>query len=50
MTSTTSPKRYSNLSQLLTSLLTVVGVTIMMFVISPVLGVIALVTIPIRSW
>ena len=35
------------LSQLLTSLLTVVGVTIMMFVISPVLAVIALVTIPV---
>jgi ATP-binding cassette, subfamily B, multidrug efflux pump len=35
------------LSQLLTSLLTVVGVTIMMFVISPVLALIALVTIPI---
>jgi ATP-binding cassette subfamily B multidrug efflux pump len=35
------------LSQLLTSLLTVVGVTVMMFVISPVLAVIALVTIPV---
>ncbi|MFL6045369.1 MAG: ABC transporter ATP-binding protein [Propionibacteriaceae bacterium] len=35
------------LSQLLTSLLTVIGVTIMMFVISPVLALIALVTIPI---
>src|SRR5215211_2507261 len=35
------------LSQLLTSLLTVVGVTIMMFIISPVLALIALVTIPV---
>ncbi|MGI3782801.1 MAG: ABC transporter ATP-binding protein, partial [Janthinobacterium lividum] len=35
------------LSQLLTSLLTVVGVTVMMFIISPVLAVIALVTIPV---
>ncbi|SEP82029.1 ABC transporter ATP-binding protein [Microlunatus flavus] len=35
------------LSQLLTSLLTVIGVTIMMFVVSPVLAVIALVTIPV---
>ncbi|MGZ0145538.1 ABC transporter ATP-binding protein [Kribbella sp. WER1] len=35
------------LSQLLTSLLTVVGVITMMFVISPVLALIALVTIPI---
>ncbi|MEU4290414.1 ABC transporter ATP-binding protein [Kribbella sp. NPDC026596] len=35
------------LSQLLTSLLTVVGVVTMMFVISPVLALIALVTIPI---
>ncbi len=35
------------MSQLLTSLLTVVGVVTMMFVISPVLAVIALVTIPI---
>ena len=35
------------LSQLLTSLLTVIGVTVMMFVISPVLALIALVTIPI---
>ncbi len=35
------------LSQLLTSLLTVVGVTVMMFVVSPVLAVIALVTIPV---
>jgi ATP-binding cassette subfamily B multidrug efflux pump len=35
------------LSQLLTSLLTVIGVTIMMFIISPVLALIALVTIPV---
>jgi ATP-binding cassette, subfamily B, multidrug efflux pump len=35
------------MSQLLTSLLTVVGVVTMMFVISPVLAVIALVTIPV---
>lgn len=35
------------LSQLLTSLLTVIGVLAMMFVISPLLAVIALVTIPI---
>jgi ATP-binding cassette subfamily B multidrug efflux pump len=35
------------LSQLLTSLLTVVGVTVMMLVVSPVLALIALVTIPI---
>jgi ATP-binding cassette, subfamily B, multidrug efflux pump len=35
------------LSQLLTSVLTVIGVTVMMFVVSPVLALIALVTIPI---
>jgi ATP-binding cassette, subfamily B, multidrug efflux pump len=35
------------LSQVLTSLLTVIGVTVMMFVISPVLALIALVTIPV---
>jgi ATP-binding cassette, subfamily B, multidrug efflux pump len=35
------------LSQLLTSLLTVIGVTVMMFVVSPLLALIALVTIPI---
>ncbi len=35
------------LSQLLTALLTVVGVLIMMFVVSPLLALIALVTIPI---
>jgi ATP-binding cassette, subfamily B, multidrug efflux pump len=35
------------LSQLLTSLLTVIGVTIMMFVVSPLLALIALVTIPL---
>jgi len=35
------------LSQLLTSLLTVIGVTVMMFVVSPVLALIALITIPV---
>lgn len=35
------------LSQLLTSLLTVIGVVVMMFIVSPVLALIALVTIPI---
>ena len=35
------------LSQLLTSLLTVIGVTVMMIVISPLLALIALVTIPV---
>ena len=35
------------LTQLLTSLLTVVGVMVMMFVVSPLLALIALVTIPI---
>ena len=35
------------LSQLLTSLLTVIGVTVMMFVVSPLLALIALVTIPV---
>jgi ATP-binding cassette subfamily B multidrug efflux pump len=35
------------LSQLLTSLLTVIGVVIMMFVVSPMLALIALVTIPV---
>jgi ATP-binding cassette, subfamily B, multidrug efflux pump len=35
------------LSQALTSLLTVVGVTVMMFVVSPILAVIALTSIPI---
>ncbi|WP_158863215.1 ABC transporter ATP-binding protein [Leifsonia sp. AG29] len=35
------------LSQLLTSLLTVVGVTVLMFIISPLLAVIALITIPL---
>jgi len=35
------------LSQLLTSLLTVIGVVVMMFVISPLLALIALVTIPL---
>jgi ATP-binding cassette, subfamily B, multidrug efflux pump len=35
------------LSQLLTSLLTVIGVTVMMLVVSPLLALIALVTIPV---
>ena len=35
------------LSQLLTSVLTVIGVTVMMFVVSPILALIALVTIPL---
>src|SRR5207344_820115 len=35
------------LSQVLTSVLTVIGVTVMMFVVSPLLALIALVTIPV---
>jgi ATP-binding cassette, subfamily B, multidrug efflux pump len=35
------------LSQLLTSVLTIIGVTVMMFIVSPVLALIALVTIPV---
>ncbi len=35
------------LSQLLTSLLTVIGVAVMMFVVSPMLALIALITIPV---
>ena len=35
------------LSQLLTALLTVIGVTVMMFVVSPLLALIALITIPV---
>ncbi|WP_181782386.1 ABC transporter ATP-binding protein [Pseudonocardia pini] len=38
------------MSQLLTSLLTIVGVLIMMFVISPLLSLVALVTIPVSLW
>ncbi|MHA6782266.1 ABC transporter ATP-binding protein [Pseudonocardia saturnea] len=38
------------MSQLLTSLLTVVGVVAMMFVVSPLLTLIALVTIPVTLW
>ncbi len=38
------------ISQLLTSLLTVIGVVVMMFVISPLLAVIALVTIPLTMF
>jgi len=37
-------------SQILSSLLTIVGVTVMMFVISPVMAVIALVTVPTSVW
>lgn len=38
------------MSQLLTSLLTIVGVLVMMFVISPLLSLVALVTIPVSLW
>jgi ATP-binding cassette subfamily B protein len=38
------------MSQLLTSVLTVVGVLAMMFVVSPLLSLIALVTIPVSVW
>jgi ATP-binding cassette subfamily B protein len=38
------------MSQLLTSLLTVVGVLLMMFIVSPLLSLIALVTIPLSLW
>ncbi|MBW0115726.1 ABC transporter ATP-binding protein [Pseudonocardia abyssalis] len=38
------------MSQLLTSLLTIVGVVAMMFVVSPLLTLIALVTIPVTLW
>ena len=38
------------MSQLLTSLLTVVGVVSMMFVVSPLLALIALITIPVSAW
>jgi len=38
------------LSQILTSLLTIVGVLTMMIIISPLLAVIALVTVPISVW
>jgi ATP-binding cassette subfamily B protein len=37
-------------SQMLSSLLTMVGVAVMMFVISPLLAVVALVTVPISLW
>jgi ATP-binding cassette, subfamily B, multidrug efflux pump len=37
-------------SQILTSLLTLIGVTIMMFTISPLLAVIALTTVPVSLW
>jgi ATP-binding cassette subfamily B protein len=38
------------MSQLITSILTVVGVVVMMIVVSPLLAVIALVTIPVSLW
>ncbi|WP_300006803.1 ABC transporter ATP-binding protein [Pseudonocardia sp.] len=38
------------MSQLLTSLLTIVGVVVMMVVVSPLLTLIALVTIPVTLW
>ncbi|MCW0213884.1 MAG: ABC transporter ATP-binding protein/permease [Pseudonocardia sp.] len=38
------------MSQLLTSVLTVVGVLAMMFVVSPLLSLIALITIPVSLW
>jgi ATP-binding cassette subfamily B multidrug efflux pump len=37
-------------SQILTSLLTLVGVTVMMFTISPLMAVVALVTVPLSVW
>ena len=37
-------------SQILTSLLTLVGVTVMMFTISPLLAVVALITVPLSLW
>jgi ATP-binding cassette subfamily B protein len=38
------------ISQILTSLLTLVGVIVMMFVISPLMAVVALVTVPTSLW
>jgi len=38
------------MSQLITSILTVIGVVVMMIVVSPLLAVIALVTIPVSLW
>ncbi len=38
------------MSQLITSILTVVGVLLMMFVVSPLLALIALVTVPLSLW
>ncbi len=38
------------ISNIITSLLTLLGVTVMMFVISPFMAVIALVTVPISLW
>ncbi|MEM9517287.1 MAG: ABC transporter ATP-binding protein [Actinomycetota bacterium] len=38
------------ISQILTSLLTLLGVTIMMFTISPLLALVALITVPVSVW
>ncbi|HYN31079.1 MAG TPA: ABC transporter ATP-binding protein, partial [Ilumatobacteraceae bacterium] len=38
------------ISQILTSFLTLIGVTVMMFTISPSLAVVALITVPISVW
>jgi ATP-binding cassette subfamily B multidrug efflux pump len=38
------------MSQLITSILTVIGVLLMMFVVSPLLALIALITIPLSLW
>ncbi|MGI5130157.1 ABC transporter ATP-binding protein [Pseudonocardia sp. CA-107938] len=38
------------MSQLLTSILTVVGVVVMMFVVSPLLSLVALISIPLTIW
>ena len=38
------------ISQILTSLLTLLGVTVMMFTISPLLAIIALITVPVSVW
>jgi len=38
------------ISQILTSLLTLIGVTVMMFTISPIMAVVALVTVPTSVW
>ena len=38
------------ISQILTSLLTLIGVTVMMFTISPLMALVALVTVPMSVW